>query len=98
MKTRIEKIGKAALFFVLFLSFTNVWALEDENYFTISGVVKDKSGKKNLEYVNISVPGSNLSSITNEDGAFTLKIKDSIRAKEIEFSRIGYFSNRIAID
>jgi len=98
METRIKQIGIAALFFLLFSGITNVFAQNDEKFFTISGVVKDKSNNKKLEYVNITVLGTNLSSITNEDGAFTLKVKDSIRAKEIEFSRIGYFSTRIPID
>lgn len=95
METRIKQIGIATLFFLLFSGITNIFAQDDEKYFTISGVVKDQSSKKELEYVNITVLGTNLSSITNEDGAFALKVKDSIRAKEIEFSRIGYFSARI---
>ncbi|MDR0232411.1 MAG: carboxypeptidase-like regulatory domain-containing protein [Dysgonamonadaceae bacterium] len=98
METRIKQIGIATLFFLLFSGITNVFAQNDEKFFTISGVVKDKSNNKKLEYVNITVSGTNLSGITNEEGAFTLKVKDSIQAKEIEFSRIGYFSTRIPID
>jgi len=98
METRMKRIGIAILFVLLFSGVTNVSAQGEGNYFTISGVVKDKTSRKNLEYVNISVPGSNLSSITNEDGVFVLKIKDSIRAKEVEFSRIGYFSTNIPLN
>ncbi|MCL1938733.1 MAG: carboxypeptidase-like regulatory domain-containing protein [Candidatus Azobacteroides sp.] len=97
MKTNIKQIGIVTLFILLFSSFTNVRAEGDDSYFTISGVVKDKSNKKKVEYVNISVPGTNISSITNEDGAFVLKIRDSIQAKEVEFSRIGYFNTRVPI-
>jgi len=98
MKTCIKRMGFTALLLVLFSGITNVFAGDGEGYFTISGVVKDKSNKKKLEYVNISVPGSKLSGITNEDGVFVLKIKDSIQAKEIEFSRLGYFSARFPIE
>jgi len=98
METRIKRIGIVTLLIVLFTSITNVFAQDNGNYFTISGVVKDKSSKKKLEYVNISVPGSKLSSITNEDGYFALKIKDSIQAKEIEFSRIGYYSALVPVN
>jgi len=98
MKTRMKQIGIAALFFLLFSGVTNVFAQNDEKYFTISGVVKDKSNNKKLEYVNITVSGTNLSSITNEDGAFVLKVKESVQAKEIEFSRIGYFNTRIPLE
>ena len=98
METLFKRIGITTFFIVLLLSVMNIFAQNDDNYYTISGVVKDKANRKKLEYVNISVPGSNLGSITNEDGAFVLKIKDSIAAKEIEFSRIGYFSSRISIN
>ena len=98
MKTRITQIGIAMLFILLFSGITGVFAGDNDKYFTISGVVKDKSSKKALEYVNISVQGSSLSSITNEEGSFVLKIKDSVQAKEIEFSRIGYFSARIPVN
>ena len=98
METRIKRIGTTVLCFLLFLGLTNVFAEDNESFFTISGVVRDKTSKKKLEYVNISVPGSNISSITNEDGVFVLKIKNSIPAKEVEFSRLGYFSARIPIN
>jgi len=98
METRIKQTGITALFFLLFSGVMNVFAQNNEKYFTISGVVKDNSNKKKLEYVNISVLGTNLSSITNADGVFVLKVKDSIQAKEVEFSRIGYFSTRIPIN
>ena len=98
METRINQIGIAMLLIVWFASIANVFAQDNENYFTISGVVKDKSNKKTLGYVNISVPGTNLSSITNEEGAFVFKIKNSVQAKEIEFSRIGYFSTAIPLN
>ena len=98
METRIKQIGIMALFMLLFSGVIDGFAQEGEKYFTISGVIRDISNKKKIEYVNISVPGSNLSSITNEDGVFVLKIRDSIQAKEIEFSRIGYFNTSVHID
>ena len=98
MKTQMTRIGRAVLFILLFSGVTNVFAEDVEPYFTISGVVKDQSNKKKLEYVNISIPGTNLGSITNEDGVFVFKIKNSIQVKEIEFSRIGYRSTRIPLD
>ena len=97
METHSKRIGSTIVFVLLFLGITNAFAGNGDSFFTISGIVKDKSSRKALEYVNISVPGSNLSSITNEDGFFVLKVRDSIQAKEIEFSRIGYFSTRISL-
>ena len=98
MKTCINRISIAVLFVFLLSGIINTFAQDDEKFFTISGVVKDRANRKNLEYVNISVPGSNLSSITNEDGFFLIKIKESVKAKEIEFSRLGYFNAVIPIN
>ena len=98
METNNQKIGFVAMIAVLFSSAINMYAQDKDSYFTISGVVRDNANRKKIEYVNISVPGSNLSSITNEDGEFVFKIRDSIQAKEIEFSRIGYFSATIPVD
>jgi hypothetical protein len=98
METRMKQISIATLFILLFSNVGNAFAGDDDKYFTVSGVMKDKSSGKKVEYVNISIPGTNMSSITNADGEFVFKIRDSIRAKEIEFSRIGYFTTKIALN
>lgn len=69
----------------------------NQGYSTISGVVKDKRSKKSLEYVNISIPETNIGTVTNSDGEFTLKVQDSIPAKEVEFTHIGYLNYRLPI-
>ncbi|WP_280748776.1 carboxypeptidase-like regulatory domain-containing protein [Parabacteroides sp. PF5-9] len=71
---------------------------EDDNYITIHGVVRDKQSRKLLEYVNVSVPGTNIGTITNSDGEFSLKIKESITARHVEISHIGYMNSLIAIN
>ena len=98
MEAHSKHISIAVLFMILFSGVMSIFAQDGGNYFTISGVVKDQANGKKLEYVSISVPGSNLGSITNEDGVFTLKVKDSIQAKAIEFSRIGYFSTTVPLN
>lgn len=66
------------------------WAQSDPDYITISGVVKDKNSKKKLEYVNITVAGTNIGTVTNEDGGFSIKIKDSLQSNVLELSYLGY--------
>ncbi len=66
---------------------------DDENYFTVSGVVKDSRTKKKLDYVNVSVPGTNIGTVTNAEGEFSIKIKESLDASRIEVSFIGYRSS-----
>ena len=50
---------------------------EENTYITVSGVVKDKQNRKTLEYVNVSVPGRSVGTVTNADGEFSLKIEDA---------------------
>ena len=71
---------------------------QDESYITISGVVKDKNSKKKLEYVNISIPGNTVGTVTNEDGEFSFKVKDSIHAQKLEISHLGYFNNEVSLN
>jgi hypothetical protein len=72
-------------------------AQEGEGYFTISGVVKDARSKKEVEYVNVSAVGTSIGTVTNEEGAFTLKLNEDTNVKEFELSCIGYYNARITI-
>ena len=71
---------------------------DEGGYITVSGIVKDKKSKKSLEYVNISIPGSTTGTVTNADGEFSFKVKDSIHAKEVEISHLGYFNSKIELN
>ena len=72
--------------------------VEQENdFYTISGVIKDKRTRKLLEYVNISIPGSTVGTVSNTEGAFSLKIKHDIDAKQLVFSHIGYRTQTLAL-
>lgn len=71
---------------------------DEGGYITLSGIVKDKKSKKSLEYVNISIPGSTTGTVTNADGEFSFKVKDSIHAKEVEISHLGYFNSKIELN
>lgn len=73
------------------------YSAKDPGYITITGVVKDIKSKKNLEYVSISVPGTGIGTISNADGGFTIKVRDSLNVKTIEVSHIGYFNQRVPL-
>lgn len=74
------------------------FAQNNESFFTVSGIVKDSQNKKKLSLVNISIPGTNIGTVTNADGEFALKVKNSLNAKEVEVSHIGYLNNRFPIN
>lgn len=71
-----------------------------EDYFTISGFVKDGNTKKNLGYINIAVVGKKINTITNGDGYFNIKIRKQVltkKSQEFIFSGLGYKNSRITI-
>ena len=70
---------------------------ENNDFYTVSGTVKDKATKRAIEYVNVSAVGTNIGTITNEDGEFTLKINNALNVKEIQLSCIGYHNALITI-
>lgn len=72
-------------------------ATKGAGYVTISGTVKDQSSKKTLEYVNISVKGTSIGTVTNADGGFSIKVNDSIQASALELSYLGYRNQRYPI-
>ena len=72
-------------------------AQNDNDFYTVSGVVKDKTTKKAVEYVNVSAVGTNVGTITNSDGEFTLKINNTLKVNEIRLSCLGYYNALITI-
>lgn len=97
MKTHHKQTAFSILICFLLFSFTSLYAHSETSYITISGIVKDQKTKKKLEYVNVSISGTGIGTITNEDGRFTIKINDSLQTHNLEFSRIGYYNKQIAI-
>lgn len=97
----MKALGKQTMGLLLIMlligSLSPISAQDDSDYITVSGVVKDKQSKKRLEYVNISIPGSNTGTITNSDGEFSIKIKDVEAANQVEVSHIGYFNYLIPV-
>lgn len=85
--------------FILLAGFVHISHAQEvaTDYITVSGIVKNQQTKKRLEYVNISVPGSNVGTVTNAEGEFSFKIKNSLHAKQVEISHLGYFNNQIAL-
>lgn len=75
---------------VFFLSSTFPLSAQDDSVITISGIVKDQKSKKKLEYVNISVQGTNIGTVSNSDGEFTLKIPVRYKSDNLLFTHLGY--------
>ncbi|WP_029902107.1 carboxypeptidase-like regulatory domain-containing protein [Prevotella sp. 10(H)] len=93
LKTAQIVLTVLALLFCISLQAQNMSA----SYVTISGVVKDKKNNKKLEYVSISVPGTNIATITNTDGFFSIKVNNALEVKTLDISHIGYQNLRYAV-
>ncbi|MDD2425261.1 MAG: carboxypeptidase-like regulatory domain-containing protein [Bacteroidales bacterium] len=98
MKTILRQITGIMLL-AFFISLPEVILAQKEavDYITVSGVVKDNSTGKVLQYAHVTVRGTNVGTITNVDGEFLLKIKDSLRADKVDVSLMGYYNNNISI-
>ena len=66
-------------------------------YTEYKGTVVDKKTKKPLVFATIVVEESNISTVTNTEGAFSLKIPKEETAKNILISFLGYKSKRIPL-
>ncbi len=98
MKTTIKQSILLILAIAIFSGGSPIWAQQTKEFFTVKGVVKEKQTNKSLEYANISVAGTNIGTITNTNGEFSLKVKYSLKAKTIEVSHIGYTTSRISVN
>lgn len=94
---RNSMIGLLAL---LMLDAIPLWAQQKEdvgNYFTVTGVVRNRDNRRKLENVNVSVPGTNIGTVTNGDGFFSLKIQDTLSVDGLEVSHIGYLNSHVIL-
>jgi len=64
---------------------------------TIRGRVVDAETNQPLVFASIAVQGSNVSTVTNLDGEFTLKLAGS-ETGNLEFSYVGYKNRVMSID
>ncbi len=97
MKTTWITKGRLVILGMLVLFMQLATAQEDATYQTIKGKVKDKETKKNVIFCSVGISGSHISTVTNLDGEFAIKIKNTLNASELEFSHIGYNSSKILI-
>ncbi len=61
------------------------------------GVLRDAAQQDPLIFANIVLKGTNIATITNSDGEFTLKIPKASSANTIVFSHIGYTTKEMNV-
>lgn len=87
------------LFTFLCLNITPLLAQDAAvNDLIITGIVKNKDNRKKLENVNVSVMGTNIGTVTNADGTFSLKVTEAEAFRGVEVSHIGYLNTHLSLD
>ena len=77
----------------IFLTWILLWVLVASSWaqgLLVTGIVKDKETRKALANVNVSVEGSNIGTVTNIDGVFSLKVSQEELGRGVHISHIGY--------
>lgn len=97
MKPLVTRCKGSFCLLLLFLVTSFVSAQSEESLITINGIVKDQRNRTTLEYVNISVPGTNIGTITNTDGEFSLKVSKAYKDLYLEISHIGYITSKLPL-
>jgi hypothetical protein len=70
---------------------------DDEGFLIkITGYVRDEFSGSKIEDASISVPGTNIGTVTNEDGYFSLKLKT--KPEYIQVTSIGYKTKNVDIN
>ncbi|MBW6499377.1 MAG: carboxypeptidase-like regulatory domain-containing protein [Bacteroidales bacterium] len=96
MKTRTTPgilLGLLAFFLMMNLGL----AQTSENFYTITGVVKDAGNKRPIAFASVFIDQAEVGTVTNSDGAFTLKIDKSLSASNFTISHLGYSTARFSI-
>jgi hypothetical protein len=82
-----QKVGAFAFFLVLFFSMP----LFAQNDFTeFNGKVIDGKSNKALEAVSLNVNETNIGTVTNSEGEFTLKVPNKFLDSKVLLSTLGY--------
>jgi hypothetical protein len=97
MKTRTNlRILNGFLAFFLMISMG--FAQTSENFYTITGVVRDAQTRKPVAFATVFVQGAQVGTVTNLDGAFTLKVDKAVKAELFTISHIGYKTSTFRIE
>tara|TARA_R110002050_G_scaffold267266_1_gene408834 strand:+ start:9440 stop:10783 length:1344 start_codon:yes stop_codon:yes gene_type:complete len=68
---------------------------ENESYTQYKGKVIDASSNKELIFATLSIDDTNITTVTNTEGEFSLKVPSNLIAASVTISFLGYKSKRI---
>ena len=103
---RIKQLSLITVLFILGISAQAVYAdssgnktkQDPQSYITIKGKVIDKETGLPLVFAGVKVKESNVATVTNLDGEFSLKLQVPVTAKNIEVSFVGYKNETVPLN
>lgn len=66
-------------------------------YKQIAGTVLEKMSKTPIPYCSVSLEGTGIGTVTNNNGKFVLRVPDTLHIDKLHISHIGYEPHRIPI-
>ncbi len=97
------KYFKVSLYLLLFIGYFQLTpgtlAQENnlQNFRSFRGMVVDSKTKKPLEFAGISVDGTNISTVTNSDGGFLLKVPVDQLDNDVTITYLGYYNKVVPL-
>ena len=93
--SNLQKLTMLA--FCFFISLGSVLAQQEEEFKQYRGQVIDASTKKPLVFATLALEGTNISTISNTEGEFLLKIPKDKSTGTVTISFLGYESKTVAL-
>ncbi len=91
--------GLNAILFIIVLAPLAILAQENQEAFhTFRGEVVDSDNNRPLVFATLSVEDTNISTITNTEGSFQLKVPKEITSGHVIVSFLGYQTKRVPLD
>jgi hypothetical protein len=95
MKSIIKNLIRPQILFFL-MAFAPM-ASAQSTYVSITGKLKDAKTGDKIAHATITVPGTNIGTVSNSEGAFILKVNKSLNAEYFEVSHLSYATTRFRI-
>jgi len=92
---KAENLIMAMMIAILALPFNTSAQSRPDSLLTVSGIVRDENQR--LPFVSVTIQGSTLGTITNEDGYFSLKIPNTDRNITLVVSHVGYHASSLTV-
>jgi hypothetical protein len=81
----------------IFIVVSTFFSLKAQNYITIQGRALENTTQKGVSYAHINLANTNIGTLTNEQGYFSLQILPQHKDKKVFISCIGYESENIPL-